>query len=145
MSFEDKPRIVVGFDFGTRRIGVAVGETHALTARPIATVPAKDGTPDWPKIKAIIKKWRPDALIVGIPLNMNGTPQPITARAEHFAASLREQFKIPVYNCDERLTTKDAREQLFAKEGFRALQDGQVDRVAAQLIIQTWFEEQLKK
>src|SRR3990167_8622578 len=105
--------IFIGFDFGLKRIGVAIGQT--------------------------INKWLPDALIVGIPLHMDGTDQTISHHARQFAKSLHKRYQLPVYETDERLTTKDARERLFAQGGYQALQDGQVDRVAAQLILQNWL------
>ena len=75
---------------------------------------------------------------------MDGTDQTISHKARQFAQQLREQFKLQVYEIDERLTTKDARERLFIQGGYKALQDGQVDRVAAQLILQNWFAENIK-
>lgn len=137
------PRILIGFDFGMKRIGVAIGQTVTQSARPLDTIQAKDGEPNWSALTRLIKKWLPDALVVGIPLNMDGTDQPISHHARQFAAKLRTEYKIPVHEMDERLTTKDARERLFAQGGYKALQDGQVDRVAAQLILQNWFAEKL--
>jgi putative Holliday junction resolvase len=137
----EPPKILIGFDFGMKRIGVAIGQTITQTARPLDTIQAKDGIPNWHAIATLIRKWLPGALVVGIPLNMDGTDQRITQNARQFAESLREQFKLPVHEMDERLTTKDAKERLFAEGGFKALQDGQVDRVAAQLILQNWFAE----
>lgn len=137
--------LLLAFDYGTKRIGIAVGQTVTQSARPLITVAAKNGVPEWNAIHKIIKTWRPDALIVGIPLNMDGTEQPITQAAKQFTHELHERFHLPTFEVDERLTTKDAREQLFAKGGFRALQNGQVDRVAAQLILETWFTQQEKK
>lgn len=138
---ENLPKILLGFDFGMKRIGVAIGQTVTQTARPLETLQAKDGIPVWASIEKLIEKWQPGALVVGIPLNMDGTEQKITGNARQFAATLRERFHLPVYEMDERLTTKAAREQLFAKGGYKALQDGQVDGVAAQLILQNWFAE----
>lgn len=132
-------KILIAFDFGKKRIGTAVGQTVTATARPLTTLSAKDGKPDWQQVSALIKKWRPDALVVGIPLNMDGTDQPITSDARAFANTLKDQYNLPVFEMDERLTTKDARERLFAEGGYKALQDGQVDQVAAQLILQNWF------
>jgi len=137
----EPPKILIGFDFGMKRIGVAIGQTITQTARPLITIQAQQGIPNWNTIKTLIQKWLPGALVVGIPLNMDGTDQTISEHARQFAASLREQFKLPVYEMDERLTTKDARERLFEVGGFKALQDGQVDQVAAQLILQNWFAE----
>lgn len=138
-------KILLGFDFGTKRIGVAVGQTVTQTARPLDTIQAKEGKPNWQSIEKLIKKWLPDALVVGIPLNMDGTEQRITGAARHFAKQLSERYQLPIYEMDERLTTKDAREQLFNEGGYKALQDGQVDRLAAQLILQNWFAANLKK
>ena len=137
-------KIVMGFDFGSKKIGIAIGQTVTQTARPIDTIQNKNGVPNWDAVSKLIKKWQPDALIVGIPLNMDGTEQPITHAAREFSHQLKEKYRINIFEIDERLTTKDAREQLFTKGGFKALQDGQVDRVAAQLILQNWFAEHLK-
>ncbi|RDI46546.1 Holliday junction resolvase RuvX [Aquicella lusitana] len=138
------PKILIGFDFGMKRIGVAIGQTITQTARPLDTIQSKEGEPNWDAITHLIKKWLPDALVVGIPLNMDGTDQAITHHARAFANKLHDRFKLPVYEMDERLTTKDARERLFIQGGYKALQGGQVDRVAAQLILQNWFAEKLK-
>lgn len=133
------PEILLGFDFGTKRIGVAVGQTITKTARPLAIIPAKNGEPQWDALDKIVNTWRPDAIVVGIPLNMDGTEQPLTQAAKQFEDALRGRFSIPVFGIDERLTTKDAREQIFQKGGYKALQNGQIDSVAAQLILETWF------
>lgn len=134
-------RVLLGFDFGMKRIGVAVGQTVTETARPLATLKATDGQPQWDALDKLIKSWQPDGFVVGVPLNMDGTEQAITQSARHFAQQLHDRFKIPVYEMDERLSSKDARERLFAEGGFKALQNGQVDRVAAQLILQNWLTQ----
>lgn len=139
------PKILIGFDFGMKRIGIAIGQTVTQTARPLDTIKAKDGTPNWNELAKLMKKWMPEAIVVGIPLNMDGTDQPISEKAREFATKLRERFQLPVHEMDERLTTKDARERLFTQGGFKALQDGQVDQVAAQLILQNWFAENINK
>ncbi|OGT36822.1 MAG: Holliday junction DNA helicase RuvA [Gammaproteobacteria bacterium RIFCSPHIGHO2_12_FULL_37_14] len=138
-------KILLGFDFGMKRIGIAIGQSITQTARPLDTIQAKAGIPDWDALTKIIKKWLPDALIVGIPLNMDGSDQPISIHARQFANSLHTRYQLPVYETDERLTTKDARERLFSEGGYKALQDGQVDRVAAQLILQNWLVDKLDK
>jgi len=133
------PEILLGFDFGTKRIGVAVGQIITQTARPLDTIKANNGEPQWDSLNKLIKTWQPDALIVGIPLNMDGTEQFITQKARQFADQLAEHYQLPVHGVDERLTTKAAREYLFNEGGYKALQQGQVDSVAAQLILQTWL------
>lgn len=137
----DHPKVLMAFDFGMKRIGVAVGQTVTCTATPIETVPAKAGEPQWHVIEKLIKKWQPNAFVIGIPLNMDGTDQPMSQHARHFANKLHERFHIPAHEMDERLTTKDARERLFQEGGYKALQDGQVDSIAAQLILQNWFAD----
>jgi putative holliday junction resolvase len=133
--------ILMGLDFGMKRIGVAVGQTVTGTARALTTLKAKDGIPPWDKMDKLIKAWQPDALIVGIPLNMDGTMQSITKDALRFKEALEARYKIPVHGMDERLSTKDARERLFEEGGFKALQNGQVDSRAAQLILQNWLSQ----
>ncbi len=132
--------VLLGFDFGTKRIGVAVGQTVTQAARPLATLNAKEGVPQWNELTKIMNTWHPDALVVGVPLNMDGTEQALTQLARNFMTQLAERYQLPVYGIDERLSTKDARERLFAEGGYKALQHGQVDRVAAQLILQNWLD-----
>ncbi len=144
MTIDQELKIVMAFDFGTKRMGVAIGQTITQTARPLATIQVKEGVPDWQTIATFVKKWRPDAFVIGLPLNMDGSDQPITELARGFAKALKEQYNLPVFEMDERLTTKDARERLFSEGGYKALQTGQVDQVAAQLILQNWFAENIK-
>lgn len=132
-------QVLLGFDFGMKRIGLAVGQTLTGTARPLVTLKARAGVPDWKQVAALIKTWQPDALVVGIPLNMDGTQQPLTFAAQTFAKQLQHQFKIPVYEMDERLSSVDARERLFNAGGYKALEN--VDSVAAQLILQSWLQQ----
>jgi len=132
--------IVLGFDFGMKRIGVAVGQTTTCTANPLPILPAKQGIPDWQQVTKLLKEWQPVALIVGLPLNMDGTKQVITAAALGFANALKQQASLPVYTVDERLTTVAARAQLFEKGGYRHLQQNPVDSVAAQIILSDWLK-----
>src|SRR5690348_12316688 len=106
-------KIVLGFDFGMKRIGVAVGQAITKSARPLTTLKANQGVPQWEVLNKLIKTWQPDALVVGIPLNMDGTEQPLTQAAAAFSNELKQRYGLPVYGMDERLSTKDARERLF--------------------------------
>lgn len=133
--------IVLGFDFGTKRIGIAVGQMVTKTARPLTTLQAVNGVPSWNKLDKLIHIWQPDACIIGIPFNMDGTKQPVTEAARQFAKQLQERYQLPIYEMDERLSTQEARERLFAQGGYKALQNGQIDSVAAQLILQNWLIE----
>ena len=140
-----KEQTLLGFDFGTKRIGVAVGQTVTQRARALTILEAREGVPSWDAIQKLIKNWQPDALIVGVPLNMDGTPQPMTEAAKVFSEELKKRFHLPLYEMDERLSTKAAREHIFNEGGYKALQDGQIDSVAAQFILQNWLDEYSKQ
>ncbi len=131
---------LLGFDFGLRHIGVAVGQTYTRTAQPVTTLAAHKGVPEWPEITKLIQTWRPHALVVGIPLNMDGTEQPLTRAARRFAKALEKQTQLPVHSMDERLSTVEARAHLFAQGGYKALKKQAIDSMAAQLILESWLQ-----
>jgi putative Holliday junction resolvase len=135
----DIPEILIGFDFGMKRIGVAVGQTITKSATPLGIVKANQGQPDWGTLTNYVKKWQPGAFVVGIPLNMDGTEQLLTQAAKQFANLLGERFQLPVYDMDERLTSIEAKARLFDVGGYKALQNTSVDSIAAQLILQNWL------
>lgn len=132
--------VYLGFDFGYKRIGVAVGQQITLTARPLATLSAKDGIPDWQLVNQLIKEWQPQALIVGLPTGIDDTEQYTTAAAKGFARRLRKHYGLPVHLVDERLSTVEARSQLFAEGGYRKIRDTQVDSIAACVILEQWLQ-----
>jgi len=131
---------LLAFDFGTKSIGVAIGQQLTGTARPLAALKAQDGTPEWSKIETLLKEWQPDFVVVGLPLNMDGSEQPLTARARKFANRLHGRFGVKVELHDERLSTVEARADLFSRGGFRALNKGSVDSLSAVIILESWFE-----
>ncbi len=134
---------VLGFDFGTKSIGVAVGQSITGTAQPLKALKAKDGIPNWDDIEKILKEWQPELLIVGLPLDVYGQElETITPRAKKFANRLKGRFGMDVILHDERLTTVEARSSLFDRGGFRALSKGNVDSQSAVVIIESWFENQ---
>lgn len=131
----------LSFDFGTKSIGVAIGQQITGTARPLNAIKAQDGTPDWSVIERLLKEWQPDAVIIGLPLNMDGSEQPLTARARKFANKIHGRFGITVTLHDERLSTVEARAGLFEHGGFRALNKGSVDSASAVIILESYFEQ----
>ncbi|GAA3526148.1 Holliday junction resolvase RuvX [Zobellella aerophila] len=133
-------RTLLGFDYGLKSIGVAIGQEITVSARPLLALKANDGIPDWQQIEKLLKEWQPELLIVGLPLNMDGTEQEISRRARKFANRLHGRFGLPVELQDERLTTTDARARLFEAGGYKALGKDAVDAVSAQLIIESWME-----
>lgn len=133
-------RTAFGFDFGTKSIGIAIGQEVTGNATPIGAVKATDGIPNWEHIDKYIEEWQPCLLIVGLPLNMDGTFQEVTYGARKFSRRLENRYKIATYTQDERLSTTDARAQLFDKGGYKNLTKEGVDSVSASLILQSWFE-----
>lgn len=131
---------VLAFDFGTQRIGVAVGNSLVRIAQPLVTI-AADAATMMAMIGALVDEWQPHALVVGLPRHSDGTPHAMTAKTERFAEALRDRFKLPVALVDERWTTELAQSQLNRERRGRA---GRKDRdeIAAQLILQAYFDEQ---
>ena len=132
-----EPKTLIAFDFGEKRIGAAVGQTVTRTATPLETVPVRREEPDWNAIDRLIDAWKPDALVVGLPLNMDGTEQRVTVRARRFAGRLHERSGLPVHLADERLSTREAWARLIESGSRR---DGP-DPIAAQVILEGWFAQ----
>lgn len=135
----ERPKVLLGFDFGTKRIGVAVGQELTRTATALETLTSPDGGPDWSGISRLIAQWQPDALVLGLPLNLDGSDHEITRLARRFGNRLRGRYNLPVYTIDERLSSAEA-EALLAEKG--RFTKGDVDKIAAQLILQSWLEQQ---
>ena len=117
-------RTILGFDFGKKYIGVAVGQEITGNASPLGSIKANDGIPNWDSLGQYLSEWQPDLIVVGLPLNMDGSEQPISQRAKTFANRLNGRFKRPVELWDERLTTVDAKAELFELGGFKKLDKG---------------------
>lgn len=132
---------VIGFDFGTHSIGVAVGQSLTGTASPLPALKAKDGQPNWDLVAKLFADWQPETVVVGLPLNMDGTEQPLTNLARKFANRLHGRFGVQVVLQDERLTTVAAKEDLFSRGGYKQLQKGKVDSAAAQLIVEDYLSQ----
>jgi len=131
---------VLGFDYGTKSIGVAIGQSLTGSANPLLSIKAVDGIPKWEEIGLLIEEWKPDLVVVGLPLNMDGSEQEMTQRARKFANRINGRFGIKIATQDERLTTADAKARLFEMGGYKALTKGQVDAMSAVLIIESYFE-----
>lgn len=133
----ERAETLLAFDYGEKHIGVAVGQTLTGTANPLQSIRVANSHPDWPAISRIVKTWQPDALVVGLPLNMDGTEQAVTRRARRFGNQLLGRYRLPVHLVDERLTTREARNRL-AWAG-RAGDDDHP--IAAQIILESWLNE----
>lgn len=135
-------RTVLGFDFGKKYIGVAIGQEVTGTASALGSVKARDGIPHWDNIARYYNEWQPDIVVVGLPLNMDGSEQQLTLDAKKFAQRLFGRFGKKVELQDERLTTASAKESLFAKGGYQNLKKDNIDAESAKLIIESFFENQ---
>ena len=135
-------RTFLGFDFGMKNIGVAVGQELTKTANPLTVIKAREGIPNWDQIKTLIDQWSPQLLVVGLPLNMDGSEQEMTAAARRFGNRLNGRFHIPVDWQDERLTTFEALDQLGIRSKMQSNKREDVDRISAQLILQSWLNQQ---
>ncbi|PSW44093.1 Holliday junction resolvase RuvX [Photobacterium leiognathi] len=136
-------RTVLGFDYGTKSIGVAIGQELTGTATPLAAIKANDGVPNWDNIEKLLKEWQPDLVVVGLPLDLEGKElETITPRAKKFANRVHGRFGCQVELHDERLSTVEARAELFERGGYRSLSKGNIDSQSAVVILESWFEHQ---
>jgi putative Holliday junction resolvase len=131
--------IFLGFDFGYKRIGVAVGQRLTGTATPLSTLPAIQGVPDWGIITQLIDKWRPEGLVVGLPTCVDDKALYTTLASRRFSKQLLKRFELPVHLIDERYSTVEARAILFAEGGFRKIKKSEVDCIAACIILEQWL------
>lgn len=137
--------VLLGFDFGTKRIGVAVGNAITGNAQALTTLHHSNagGGPDWDGLARIVAEWRPGALVVGLPLANDGSSQPMTDKARAFMAELGAYFNIPVHAMDERFSTIEAMERLRLARATgsrgKRLAQGDSDAMAAQVILEGWL------
>jgi len=130
----------LGFDFGNKKIGVAVGHKLTGIASPLQTIRSINQNPDWEKISKLIAEWRPSGIVVGISRQMDGADNLITQRMLKFCRQLEGRFRLPVYQQDETLSTFEAKQLLFDEIKVNATKLWEVqDQLAAQLILQTWL------
>jgi putative Holliday junction resolvase len=138
------PRLILAFDFGARRIGVASGDTLTRTARPLTTLEADRGAL-WTAVDRLVRDYAPAQFVVGLPLNMDGTPTSLTTAARAFARELEERYKRPVALVDERLSSREAEAQLRAARASglkrRRTTHADVDMTAARVLLEQWFGE----
>lgn len=131
----------MGFDFGTQRIGIAVGQRLTNSAEAIDPIKARDGVPDWDTLEKIINEWQPHVFVVGLPLNMDGSESDMSRRANKFAKRLEGRFHRPSYTHDERLTSYEAKGMVLENVGHKNFGDYSVDGIAARLILESWMSE----
>ncbi|WP_293646362.1 Holliday junction resolvase RuvX [Thiolapillus sp.] len=133
---EPRSMTLLGFDYGTRKIGVAVGQELTATATPLTVLHLVKNKPDWDGIADLTEEWQPDALVVGLPIGPEENETPMTVAARKFSRQLHGRFGLPVHLADERLTSREA----WSRIGGIAERDvTRIDSMAAKLILETWF------
>ena len=130
------PFSVLAFDFGSKRIGIAYGNSTLQSGSPVIEINAKDGIPNWDDIKRVIDEYKPDCCLTGLPLNMDGSDSEMSLRARKFARRLHGRFGLPSWVWDERLSSHEAK-QFRPSDNYKA---NAVDALAASLILESWFD-----
>jgi putative Holliday junction resolvase len=138
-----RPDIILAFDYGARRIGVASGDTLTRTARAIVTLEREAGVP-WNSLDSLVHEYAAARFIVGLPLNMDGTPTLLTGASRAFGQDLKHRYRVPVALVDERLSSREAEAQLRAARASglkrRRTTHADVDMIAARILLERWFE-----
>ena len=132
-------QLIMAFDFGTQKMGMAVGQSIISSANPLPLFPMKDGIPNWDNLLKVVKQHQPNLFLVGLPLNMDDSESELSTRARKFARRLRHQTNIETLMVDERLTTREARDEL---DHYQAQGRGKklaADSIAAALFIESWY------
>jgi putative Holliday junction resolvase len=138
-------RVILAFDFGHRRIGVACGDTISRNASALKAIPATDAGPRWENLEALVREWRPDLAVVGLPYNADGSESSMTRDARSFAAQLQARFSLDVEMVDERYSSMDATARLKSERESglrkRRVAKADIDAVAACIILERWYSE----
>ena len=148
-TMTEKSRTFLAFDYGTKRIGVAVGQELTGSASPLSTVRANDGKPNWDAITKLIEQWQPDEVVVGLPLNMDGSESELSRRAQRFGNQLHGRYNLRAHFMDERLSSLQAEEELRerpqsvpgkkSRGKSKKVQAADIDKVAAKIILESWL------
>jgi putative Holliday junction resolvase len=130
---------VIAFDFGTLNIGVAVGNSRSQSSQALNPIKARDGIPSWDQMAQLFEEWQPDLIVVGLPLNMDGSASDMSRRANKFANRIHGRFGLPCSTLDERLTTFEAKQHARAQGHKGNYREKPIDSVAAELILEDWW------
>lgn len=133
---------VLCFDYGLKNIGVAVGQTLIESAGELPPLKANDGVPNWDAVAQLLKEWQPQMCLVGQPLNMDGSDSELSRRALKFANRLHDRFGVPVTLVDERLSTREAKEEARGRNHKGNYGANPIDSIAARVILESWYHLQ---
>jgi putative holliday junction resolvase len=135
----DQIKVLLAFDYGTKNIGVASAQTITKTANSLPGLKAKDGIPDWNQIEKLLTEYQPDLVLVGLPLNMDGSESELSTRARKFANRIHGRFGLKVEMVDERLTSFAAKGEVIEQGGSRDYKNNPVDSIAARILLEDWL------
>lgn len=142
-SPDTRAQLILSFDFGLRRIGVASGDNISGRAAPLTAVACRDAGPDWPAIDALLKSHAPNQLVVGTPYNLDGSPGKLGPAADEFAAALHQRYRLPVARVDERWSSVEAGAELKQRrqDGTRSrrIKREDIDSLSAAIILERWL------
>ena len=134
-------KVILAFDFGLKHIGVEIGQEITNTSQTFFSLEAKNGEPNCNQLDPLVKEWNPKLLIVGNPLNMDGSDSEIKKKSDKFSNLINKRYNIPVELMDERLTTREAKDRLKTEEDNSISSGRDTHQVAAQIILESWFSE----
>jgi len=137
------PNIALGFDYGARRIGIALGNMISRSARALEVLANGDRGPDWPRLDSVVREWRPDVLLVGLPLTIDDGEQGASRAARAFAQQLQARYGLNVTLVDERHTSQEAAQRFAARRAggvAKRKHAAALDAVAAEIIVERWLE-----
>ena len=130
---------VMAFDFGTKNIGIAIGQEITNSSQTFYTVKANEGEPEWTQLDKVVFEWNPKLFIVGDTLNFDGSESDMKEKSDKFSNQIQKKYKIPVKLVDERLTTKEARERIKEEASMSFRSSADIHQVSAQIILESWF------
>jgi putative Holliday junction resolvase len=138
-------KTLLAFDFGLKQIGVAYGQTLTNSASGLTIIKASDGVPRWTEVETVLNEWKPDLVLVGLPLNMDDSESELSGRARKFGRRLQGRFAVDVMMIDERLSSREAKSMIREQQPSRGRKGKshdltKIDHIAASLILQTWLK-----
>jgi putative holliday junction resolvase len=139
MPEKNNIKILLAFDYGTKNIGVASAQIITKTANLLPGLKARDGIPDWNQIEKLLKEFQPDLVLVGLPLNMDGSESELSVRARKFANRIHGRFGVKVEMIDERLSSFAAKGEVIEQGGSRDYKHNPVDSIAARILLEDWL------
>ena len=135
--------VVIAFDFGLKRTGVAVGNTVIGSATPECTISSKDEQPNWDDISKLFKEWQPTQIVVGMPIELDGSENPLKKRIDRFCNQIQGRYNVPVDQENEQFTSIEAAQRLkqLRQSGRKQkVSKDEVDKIAAAIILENWMK-----